>query len=154
MFLGRINIDGPYGCPSLDIEDYPVIALVCGGVGVTPCMSMLEYLFRNQTTLKQKKLRKVFFRFALVMLLIFDRSYLWACTAGWWKTPLALSGSNISSPPSKRTRRGNKLPFRRRIYFDSDLFGSCYTTYFVQFSFFVNSHGLFWLLVCIYKIFV
>jgi hypothetical protein len=37
----RVMIDGPYGNPSVPLHEYESVVLVCGGIGVTPCASLL-----------------------------------------------------------------------------------------------------------------
>jgi len=40
-----VNLDGPYGSPMIDIHDYEVLILVCGGVGITPLHSIMMHMF-------------------------------------------------------------------------------------------------------------
>jgi ferredoxin-NADP reductase len=42
----QLHVDGPYGSPGLDLESYPVIVLVAGGIGITPVASILGHLLR------------------------------------------------------------------------------------------------------------
>ena len=42
--LDKIRVDGPYGSPSIEVYDYDALALVCGGVGVTPMMSTVRWI--------------------------------------------------------------------------------------------------------------
>ncbi|CAN0319940.1 unnamed protein product, partial [Ectocarpus sp. 12 AP-2014] len=39
----QVNVDGPYGFP-LEYERYRLLVLVAGGIGVTPCISILRHL--------------------------------------------------------------------------------------------------------------
>jgi len=41
-----IRSDGPYGGHNFNFRRYPVILLVCGGVGVTPVISMIRDIYR------------------------------------------------------------------------------------------------------------
>eukprot|EP01006_Ploeotia_vitrea_P008893 TRINITY_DN21102_c0_g2_i1.p1 TRINITY_DN21102_c0_g2~~TRINITY_DN21102_c0_g2_i1.p1 ORF type:complete len:292 (-),score=8.15 TRINITY_DN21102_c0_g2_i1:79-954(-) len=44
-----VRVDGPYGHPP-DILSYDKIALVCGGIGVTPCHSILRTLYATSVS--------------------------------------------------------------------------------------------------------
>eukprot|EP00752_Nemacystus_decipiens_P007965 g7118.t1 len=39
----QVNVDGPYGFP-LEYDRYRLLVLVAGGIGVTPCLSLLRHL--------------------------------------------------------------------------------------------------------------
>ncbi len=47
--LIKIRLEGPYGQPSVNIYDYDVAVLVCGGIGVTPMANII-----NQVRLKEQ----------------------------------------------------------------------------------------------------
>jgi len=51
----KVRVDGPYGGPSIDIYDYPILVLVAGGIGVTPLFSILSE-FSNNPPLKLEKI--------------------------------------------------------------------------------------------------
>eukprot|EP01038_Epipyxis_sp_PR26KG_P009358 gene9358-12608_t len=57
----EIRIEGPYGNSMIDIEGYryEVILLISGGIGVTPMLSIWNYLVNEQA--KGRPLRKVIF---------------------------------------------------------------------------------------------
>lgn len=40
----KIRVDGPYGYPGLQWEQYPVVALVAGGIGITPAISIASHI--------------------------------------------------------------------------------------------------------------
>jgi hypothetical protein len=40
----RIKIDGPYGRLSLNVDDYSVVILCAGGIGITPMVSLARHL--------------------------------------------------------------------------------------------------------------
>jgi predicted ferric reductase len=40
-----IRADGPYGKWPMNYARYPNVMLVCGGVGVTPCIALLRHIF-------------------------------------------------------------------------------------------------------------
>jgi NADPH oxidase len=58
----EMYIEGPFGTPSIDImgDSYKVMLLICGGIGVTPCYSILKYLLHQKTHYKSG-LKKVIF---------------------------------------------------------------------------------------------
>ncbi|KAF0695228.1 Aste57867_13940 [Aphanomyces stellatus] len=37
-----LRLDGPHGKPSLDVDDYDVLVLVAGGIGITPLLSLIN----------------------------------------------------------------------------------------------------------------
>ncbi|KAF0713817.1 Aste57867_4198 [Aphanomyces stellatus] len=37
-----LRLDGPHGKPSLDVDDYDVLVLVAGGIGITPLISLIN----------------------------------------------------------------------------------------------------------------
>ena len=39
-----LRLDGPYGCVGLTLQDYKESVLICGGIGITPAMSLLRDL--------------------------------------------------------------------------------------------------------------
>ncbi|CAM9777062.1 unnamed protein product, partial [Sphacelaria rigidula] len=39
----QVNVDGPYGVP-VEYNRYRLLVMVAGGIGVTPCMSLLRHL--------------------------------------------------------------------------------------------------------------
>eukprot|EP01027_Heterolobosea_sp_BB2_P008949 GEZU01013254.1.p2 GENE.GEZU01013254.1~~GEZU01013254.1.p2 ORF type:complete len:226 (+),score=73.43 GEZU01013254.1:230-907(+) len=43
-----INVDGPYGNPSLNFDKYDVIVLIGGGIGITPLHSIYMDLYAKQ----------------------------------------------------------------------------------------------------------
>ncbi|CAI2162458.1 10792_t:CDS:2 [Funneliformis geosporum] len=44
----NLRIDGPYGKPSIDFMQYRTVALICGGIGITPMISILRDLVDRQ----------------------------------------------------------------------------------------------------------
>lgn len=54
-----IRVGGPYGCLSVDLEDYDRLLLVGGGVGVTPLTSTLAHIGRAVEQGKLKRLESV-----------------------------------------------------------------------------------------------
>ena len=40
----KIRVDGPYGHPSLQWEQYPVVVLIAGGIGITPAISIASHI--------------------------------------------------------------------------------------------------------------
>lgn len=61
-----VMVDGPYGMPGLDPCGFPFVLLVCGGVGSTPCVSIMEYLFNNfKSDVRLTNLQKVVFVWAV-----------------------------------------------------------------------------------------
>lgn len=40
------RIDGPYGHISFNYQKYPVLVLTCGGIGITPLMSLIRTIYR------------------------------------------------------------------------------------------------------------
>jgi len=48
-----INLDGPYGLP-IDYNNYAVIVLVAGGIGITPCHAIYRQLARLATEKRLK----------------------------------------------------------------------------------------------------
>eukprot|EP00742_Colponemidia_sp_Colp-10_P009417 GILJ01010266.1.p1 GENE.GILJ01010266.1~~GILJ01010266.1.p1 ORF type:complete len:799 (-),score=93.67 GILJ01010266.1:147-2372(-) len=60
----QILVDGPYGCPPEFLE-YDTVVLACGGIGVTPAISILTDLFYKSQAISSKawphKLRRVVF---------------------------------------------------------------------------------------------
>ncbi|CAG8613949.1 7355_t:CDS:2 [Ambispora leptoticha] len=45
-----MRVEGPYGRPSLNFEDFKTVVLIGGGIGVTPIMSLLQDLVDRQVT--------------------------------------------------------------------------------------------------------
>lgn len=43
----RLRLDGPYGYGSLRWEEYPVVALVAGGIGITPAISIASHILHQ-----------------------------------------------------------------------------------------------------------
>jgi ferredoxin-NADP reductase len=46
----RLRVDGPHGHGSLQWEQYPVVVLLAGGVGITPSISIASYILRGAST--------------------------------------------------------------------------------------------------------
>ncbi|PKS08614.1 hypothetical protein jhhlp_005000 [Lomentospora prolificans] len=40
----KIRVDGPYGHPGLQWEQYPVVVLIAGGIGITPAISIASHV--------------------------------------------------------------------------------------------------------------
>lgn len=55
----KIKVDGPYGSMNLSYADYGVVVLVCGGIGVTPIVSLLKEIAAIRSTLPH--LQRVYF---------------------------------------------------------------------------------------------
>lgn len=51
----KVNVDGPYGALSLRPDDYDVIILVAGGIGITPMISLAHHC------LSSRKCKKLYF---------------------------------------------------------------------------------------------
>ncbi|OQR91852.1 transmembrane protein [Thraustotheca clavata] len=49
-------VDGPYGNPSVDIAKYDHIVLICGGIGVTPMLSLMNETRDKADGTRQKKI--------------------------------------------------------------------------------------------------
>eukprot|EP01080_Neovahlkampfia_damariscottae_P009263 gene9263-1350_t len=56
-----IRIEGPYGRPSIKFDNYKVLLLVSGGIGVTPNGSMLQHMLKQIKEGKLPNLEKVYF---------------------------------------------------------------------------------------------
>lgn len=52
-------IDGPYGSLSIPIQQYTDVLLICGGIGITPMLSCLLWLLRNNTIQTAGRIRSV-----------------------------------------------------------------------------------------------
>lgn len=48
--LPRLNVDGPYGAPAQEYQNYDVLLLVGLGIGATPFISILRDLINNTRT--------------------------------------------------------------------------------------------------------
>lgn len=48
----QISVEGPYGCPAIQIDTYLHAILIAGGVGVTPILSVLEGLSSSESQLR------------------------------------------------------------------------------------------------------
>ncbi|CAG8582763.1 11029_t:CDS:2 [Funneliformis caledonium] len=46
----NFRIDGPYGKPSIDFMQYRTVTLICGGIGITPMISILRDLVDRQVS--------------------------------------------------------------------------------------------------------
>lgn len=55
----QIKIAGPYGSMSVKLEDYPVIIMCAGGVGITPMMSTYMHLVEEHKAGRFSHLRRV-----------------------------------------------------------------------------------------------
>jgi len=58
-----VRTDGPYGNYKLNYRRYPVVVLVCGGIGVTPIMSMLKDIYRygeQPSSIEKSYIQKVY----------------------------------------------------------------------------------------------
>jgi predicted ferric reductase len=40
-----VRVDGPYGNPQINYKRFPVLTLIAGGIGVTPCIGILRDLY-------------------------------------------------------------------------------------------------------------
>jgi len=57
----EIRVDGPYGnVSSFFFNNYRVLIFICGGIGVTPIMSILKYLYKQAREYKTHVLRVYF----------------------------------------------------------------------------------------------
>lgn len=56
-----IRIEGPYGNPSIRLDNYKVLMLVSGGIGITPNASMLQHMLKKIKEGKLPNLEKVYF---------------------------------------------------------------------------------------------
>lgn len=54
--LPKIKIDGPFGSPIDSICNYTAAILVASGIGITPYISMLKYIIKNNSLVNIKKL--------------------------------------------------------------------------------------------------
>lgn len=54
-----VRIEGPYGNPSIKFDNYPVLYLIGGGIGITPLMSILTHYDRLITEGKTKILKTI-----------------------------------------------------------------------------------------------
>lgn len=57
-----VQIEGPFGRPSIDLDSglYKVLVLVCGGIGITPMVSLFNHLIlQAENTCNRDSLRKV-----------------------------------------------------------------------------------------------
>lgn len=50
----RLLVDGPYGAPAQDYENYDVLLLVGLGIGATPFVSILKDLLNNSRTTEEQ----------------------------------------------------------------------------------------------------
>ncbi|KAG7294111.1 hypothetical protein NEMBOFW57_004175 [Staphylotrichum longicolle] len=46
----KMRIDGPYGVGQIQWTRYPVVALVAGGIGITPAISIASHIIKNATS--------------------------------------------------------------------------------------------------------
>lgn len=50
----RLLLDGPYGAPAQDYQNYDVLLLVGLGIGATPFVSILKDLLNNSRTIEEQ----------------------------------------------------------------------------------------------------
>jgi len=69
----QILVDGPYGKPAIIPDDYEVVVLISGGVGVTPMLSMLQNIY-DRMRMRDGKLitQKVYFIWTIKTFYMFE----------------------------------------------------------------------------------
>lgn len=66
--LPKLLVDGPYGAPAQEYQNYDVLLLVGLGIGATPFISILKDLLNN-TRLEDQVVRETDFNFNLILFL-------------------------------------------------------------------------------------
>ena len=73
--LPKLLVDGPYGAPAQEYQNYDVLLLVGLGIGATPFISILRDLLNN-TRLEDQVVREADFNFNFILALLIVRNIL------------------------------------------------------------------------------
>ena len=57
--LPRLFVDGPYGAPAQDYQNYDILLLVGLGIGATPFISILRDLVNNTRTFEDQTVSRI-----------------------------------------------------------------------------------------------